>query len=99
MLIKVSVSDHDRQKNRKYLRRWTGTLQKDTRENKGNWELGRERWESHGVVGWGRLESGNKWLMELRIERASLPPVQQLCSPHFGSVAPDACAEGWLDPA
>lgn len=41
------------------------------------WRLGRkvgETWDS-------------KWGMELRIERASLPPVQHLRSPHFGSVA------------
>lgn len=45
MLLKVSVSDHDREKNRKYSRRWTGTLQRDTRGRKKRWlwELGRER--------------------------------------------------------
>lgn len=30
---------------------------------------------------------GGEWVMELRIEKASLPPVRQLRSPDFGSVA------------
>lgn len=48
---------------------------------------------SDWFVGW-----GSTWVKELRIERASLPPVRQLCCPDFGSVGPDACTEGLLDP-
>ena len=40
-------------------------------------------WDLGGDMG----EGWDKWGVELRIERASLPPVQHLCSPHFGSAA------------
>ena len=56
------------------------------------WHLGarqREVGKPLSVPDWlGRWwRGGCQWVMELRIERASLPPVQHLCSPHFGSMA------------
>lgn len=54
------------------------------------WHLGagqREGWGRHRVDLTGLGGGGSKGVMELRIERASLPPVRQRCSPDFGSVA------------
>lgn len=62
-------------------------------ENETERGVGKPASRSDWFVGW-----GSKWVMELRIERASLPPVRQLCSPDFGNVVPDACTEGLLDP-
>lgn len=61
-------------------------------ENKAKRSVGSQQVDLTGLgVG------GSKWVMELRIERASLPPVWQLCSPDFGSVGLMP-AEGLLDP-
>lgn len=74
---------------------------KETQEGEKSgalWELGRgksgEVIECIRLAGvrsgaGGKVGEGwdSKWGMELRIERASLPPVQHLHSPHFGSVA------------